>query len=272
MDEDAKQATPLPAAIIVPARLGSTRFPRKLLFPIRGKPLILWTAERLRAVAPAWPLFFAVAERELAEVLETHGYTVLLTTKTLSSGTERVAEANRQIRAEIVINVQADEPLVTGEQVQLLYKEIEQPGVMMATLATPLHQMEDFHDSNQVKVVWDQRGRALYFSRAPIPQVRVGGATGPAEASRPLGYRHLGMYAYTANFLEQFCHLPPGRYECCECLEQLRALEHGFPVAVGVVKAAGVGIDVPEDIALLERFINADKEDTVGLGRRGLLA
>lgn len=227
--------------IIVPARLASTRFPRKLLHPIEGKPILLWTADRIRAEAPEFPLYFAVAEPELQEVLAQRGYQSVLTDPDLPSGTDRLAEANRQIRAHRVINVQADEPLVTGGQIRTL-AALLQGGADLATLCTPFHREEEFRDPNKVKVVRARNGEALYFSRAPIPYARDGKPFGTYPV-----YWHLGLYAYTAAFLEDFSRLPAGELEEVEKLEQLRALENGRRIAVGLTDTANVGIDTPAD-------------------------
>lgn len=239
---------PLDTAVLVPARLASQRFPGKLLFPIAGKPLILWTAERLRSELPGWPVFFAVADAELADVLESAGFSTVMTDPDLQSGTDRLAEANRQLKSPFVINVQADEPLVHGSEVALLAKLIRGEADI-ATLATPFHLDSDFRNPNRVKVVCDAAGRALYFSRSPIPHSRDGVALGGGVA-----LWHLGLYAYRAESLERFAGLPPSRLEQIEKLEQLRALEDGMRIAVGEIASGGIGIDAPEDV---DRFLAA---------------
>ena len=155
-------------AIIVPARLASTRFPEKLLHSICGKPLILWVAERLQAEAPDLPRYFAVDDVKLERVLKDAGHEAIMTRTDHSCGTDRLAEANEKIGADAIINVQADEPLVTGRQIQSLADMIAD-GASMATLATPFRKRADFLDPNQVKVVVSEKNEALYFSRAPIP-------------------------------------------------------------------------------------------------------
>ena len=155
-------------AIIVPCRLESTRFPRKLLHPIRGKPLLRWVAERIAREAPEFPLWFAVDHDLLRECVEAAGFRALMTSGAHQSGTDRIAEANRTVRADFVINVQADEPLVSGGQIRALAKLI-QGAAPMATLATPFQRVVDFYNANQVKVVLRQDGRALFFSRSRLP-------------------------------------------------------------------------------------------------------
>ena len=243
--------------IIVPARLASTRFPRKLLHEVQGKPILLWTAERIRAEAPEFPLYFAVDDVELANCLESAGYAAVRTRPDHPSGTDRLEEANREIGASAVINVQGDEPLVTGAQIRALAAGLNGEAAL-STLAIPFKSAADFANPNQVKVVRDRRGYALYFSRAPIPSARdAGGVIDAAWLSAHPCYRHLGLYAYDAEFLSAFAELEPGLYERIEKLEQLRALEHGYKIHVGITDQPTVGIDMPEDIAAFEAALPA---------------
>jgi len=244
-----------PFAIIVPARVASTRFPKKLLHPVRGKPVILWTAERIRTEAPEFPLHFAVDNEALCTLLEKAGFNALMTDPQHTCGTDRIAEANRRIGARFVINVQADEPLVTGAQIRQL-AELVQHDVEMATLGTPLKYERDFLNPNHVKCVCDRAGRALYFSRAPIPHFRdLNGAFDPQLAAAVPVLIHLGLYAYRAEFLEQFSKLPPGRLEQLEKLEMLRVLEAGGRIQVGVTHDALIEIDTPQQAAEFEAVV-----------------
>lgn len=241
-------------AIIVPCRLESTRFPRKLLHRVKGKPLLLWVADRIRDQAPEFPLWFAVDDALLAAPLEAAGFRVVMTSVAHQSGTDRLAEANRAVGAARVINVQADEPLVTGGQIRRLAELIAGPAAM-ATLATPFRRAEDFNNPNQVKVVFAPGGgcRALYFSRSPMPYARdLGGRVDDAWVAANPCYKHLGLYAYKAELLERFAGLPAGRYERIEKLEQLRVLENGFEIACDVTEDPGLGVDTPEDAVRFE--------------------
>jgi 3-deoxy-manno-octulosonate cytidylyltransferase (CMP-KDO synthetase) len=241
-------------AIIVPCRLESTRFPRKLLHNIKGKPLVLWVAERIRMEAPEFPLWFAVDDALLAAPLNAAGFQTTMTSVSHQSGTDRLAEANRTVRAERVINVQADEPLVTGEQIRRLAELIAGPAAM-ATLATPFQRAEDFANPNQVKVVFAPGGgwRSLYFSRSPMPFARdLGGKVDDAWVAANPCYKHLGLYAYKAELLEKFATLPIGRYERIEKLEQLRVLENGYEIGCDVTSDPGLGVDTPEDAVKFE--------------------
>jgi 3-deoxy-manno-octulosonate cytidylyltransferase (CMP-KDO synthetase) len=239
-------------SIIVPARLASTRFPSKLLFEVRGKPIILWTAERIRTVAPEFPLYFAVDDDALERCLTEAGFAAVRTRAEHPSGTDRLAEANATVGAPAVINVQGDEPLVTGEQIRSLAAGLERDAAI-ATLAVPFVQPQDFANANQVKVVRDREGYALYFSRSPMPFARdTAGQVDAAWLAENRCYRHLGLYAYKADFLSAFSNLEPGLLEQVEKLEQLRAMEHGYRIHVGITDQATIGIDTPEDIAEFE--------------------
>lgn len=239
-------------AIIVPCRLESTRFPRKLLHEIRGVPLVLWVARRIAAEAPEYPVFFAVDDELLATPLRAEGYATIMTAVSHASGTDRIAEANRQVGARRVINVQADEPLVTGAQIRQLDALLDD-SVAMATLATPFRRVVDFYNPNQVKVVVRRDGRALFFSRSRLPFSRELGLTiDDAWVQANPCRRHLGLYAYQAELLESFAGLPVGELEQIEKLEQLRVLENGYDIAVGLTEDASIGVDTPDDAKKFE--------------------
>jgi 3-deoxy-manno-octulosonate cytidylyltransferase (CMP-KDO synthetase) len=244
-------------AIIVPARLGSTRLQGKLLRPVAGRPVILVTADRIRAVAPDYPLHFAVDSEELATLLADAGYDAIMTDPALPCGTDRVAAANRKVGASRVINVQGDVPYVsTGQIAQLV--ELLDGGTGMATLGAPLRDEATYRDPNHVKLVWDEDGNAIFFSRAAIPCFRdTGFDPAGAEACRLL--LHMGLYAYTAAFLEQFAAWTPGPLEDAEKLEMLRALEHGARIAVGENHDPYYEVDTAEQAAELEALLEARK-------------
>jgi len=248
-------------AIIVPCRLESTRFPRKLLHVIKGRPLVLWVAERIRAEAPEFPVYFAVDDALLAAPLKAAGFEAILTDVQHQSGTDRIAEANRTVRAEQVINVQADEPLVTRAQILSLARMIDGPAAM-ATLATPFKNAADFNNPNQVKVVFAPGGgRALYFSRSPMPYARDrAGQVDDAWVKANPCFKHLGLYAYQADLIERFAKLPAGRYEQIEKLEQLRVLENGFEILCDVTRDPTIGVDTPEDAVKFEEWVAGGRE------------
>ncbi|WP_438481214.1 3-deoxy-manno-octulosonate cytidylyltransferase [Oleiharenicola lentus] len=242
-------------AIIVPCRLESTRFPRKLLHRIKGKPLLLWVAERIASQTPDYPLWFAVDDDLLGECVESAGFRAIKTSLQHQSGTDRIAEANRTVRASYVLNVQADEPLVSAGQLHALARLI-QGECPMATLCTPFKRTEDFANPNQVKVVMTQNGRSLYFSRSSMPYARdlAGKVTDAWVQANPC-HKHLGLYAYKADFLEKFASLPMGQLEQIEKLEQLRVLENGYPIAIDVTADPTIGVDTPDDAAKFEAHL-----------------
>jgi len=171
------------------------------------------------------------------------------------SGTDRIAQANRTVRASYVLNVQADEPLVTASQLNALARLI-QGDCPMATLGTPFKRIVDFYNVNQVKVVMSATGRALYFSRSRMPYSRdLGLAIDDAWLAQNTCYKHLGLYAYKADFLEKFVAMPPGRLEQIEKLEQLRVLEAGYPIAIDVTEDPTIGVDTPEDAKKFEAHL-----------------
>lgn len=243
-------------AIIVPCRLESTRFPRKLLHQVRGKALLQWVAERIASVAPDYPLYFAIDDLRLREPLLSGGFQTLLTRADHASGTDRIAEANRSIKADYVINVQADEPLVSRAQIAMLAEAI-QGQAPMATLATAFTTAADFFSPNQVKVVLSRpTRRALFFSRSPLPFARdLGGKVDDAWVKSHPCYRHLGLYAYQADLLDRFSQLPLGDLEQVERLEQLRVLENGYPIACDLTDDPTIGVDTPEDAVKFERWL-----------------
>ena len=232
--------------IIVPARLASVRFPRKLLADAGGKPLILRTADRIKEQVPEYDLYFAVDGNELGDVLANAGYQTILTEPDLPSGTDRIAFANRLLKRETVINVQADEPRVRRDHILLLVDGIDKPGTSISTIASKFQTEKDFHDPNQVKVVMDQKGFAMYFSRSPIPYDRENSDW--SQANSHYAYKHIGLYGYKRDFLENFLSDQVGELEKIERLEQLRALQSGFRISVGITDVGSVGVDMPDDL------------------------
>jgi 3-deoxy-manno-octulosonate cytidylyltransferase (CMP-KDO synthetase) len=234
---------------IIPARLQSSRLPRKLLLDETGKPLIQYTWEAASRAVSLDEVIVATDSEQIAETVRGFGGRAEMTGDH-PSGTDRIAEfARRCCRdAEILVNIQGDEPEIDPAQIDSLVKLlIDNPESQMATLATPIAGIADRDDPSCVKVVCAADGRALYFSRAPIPFVRD-------DVSPPLGswLLHLGIYAYRRDFLLRLTELPPSRLEQLEKLEQLRALEAGASIQVGIVDHRAVGIDTPEDYA---RFV-----------------
>jgi 3-deoxy-manno-octulosonate cytidylyltransferase (CMP-KDO synthetase) len=238
-------------AIVIPARYASTRLPGKPLLRQTGKYLIQHVYERACQARCADLVVVATDDSRIVAAVESFGGQVILTRRDHPSGTDRVAEVAEQLDAEIVVNLQGDEPLIDPASIDLLVKCLAaDPDADMATLAVPLSTLDQWQNPNCVKVVCDASGRALYFSRSPIPFVRDGR---PDFADRPPRFlQHLGLYAYRRRFLLQLAQSPPAPLEQLEKLEQLRALAQGRHIQVGLVDHAGVGVDTYDDY---QRFV-----------------
>jgi 3-deoxy-manno-octulosonate cytidylyltransferase (CMP-KDO synthetase) len=245
--------------VLVPARLASTRLPRKPLADIAGKPMVVRVAERVAGLAGARSVVVACDDAAIADACAAHGVKAVLTRAEHPSGSDRLAEACTLLGLDgddVVVNVQGDEPLIDPALVQAVAGLLVQRGdCVMATAAHPLADDAEFRNPNVVKVVLDAASRALYFSRAPIPWWRDGSGAAP-QAPRPL--RHVGLYAYRAGFLRTFPSLPPAPLEQAEALEQLRVLWHGHRIAVHVAPhAPGPGVDTPDDLARVRALFEA---------------
>jgi 3-deoxy-manno-octulosonate cytidylyltransferase (CMP-KDO synthetase) len=240
-------------SVLIPARLASTRLPRKPLADIAGVPMIVRVAERA-ARSRARQVVVAADDPEIVRACESHGVPALLTRTDHATGSDRLAEACTLLGladSEIVVNVQGDEPLIDPTLIDACAVLLERhPDCVMSTPAHPIADAAEFANPNVVKVVCDAAGRALYFSRAPIPWWRDGYASGIDLLGRPAPLRHIGLYAYQAGFLKRFPSLPASPLEKLESLEQLRVLWHGERIAVHVSDTRpGPGVDTPEDLA-----------------------
>jgi 3-deoxy-manno-octulosonate cytidylyltransferase (CMP-KDO synthetase) len=210
--------------------------------------LIVHVVEAARRAQSLDRVIVATDDRRIAEAVAAFGGEAVMTRADHATGTDRVAEVAAQLRgARIIVNLQGDEPEVPGEALDRVVALLEDdPEAPMATLATSIRDEAIYRDPACVKVVCSARGRALYFSRSPIPCHRDG-LPDPASSPRPIAYLHLGLYAYRREFLLSIGSLPPSPLEAAEKLEQLRVLDAGHPIAVGIVEEASVGIDTPED-------------------------
>lgn len=224
---------------VIPARLASTRLPRKMLREIAGKPLIGVVYEAVRRSSLLDDLIIATDSNEILSVCREHSWNARMTSPAHTSGTERVHEISSDVPADVYLNVQGDEPMVRPEQIASLIQVMENPAVQVGTLRTPAAP-EDIPNPNAVKVVTDLNGRALYFSRATIPFDR--------NQTHPRYSKHLGLYAYRKPALDQFVKLPESSLERSERLEQLRFLENGIPIVVGETPHDSVGVDTEEDL------------------------
>jgi len=233
---------------IIPARFASSRFPGKPLARISGVPMLQRVYEGARAAKRLRDVIVATDDPRIAEACRSFGARAMLTRPDHPTGSDRLAEASRELSDEIVVNVQGDEPLIEGFVIDAAVAALEE--TPEAPMSTVVHRAEpaDLADPNRVKVVLDRRGFALYFSRAPIPWRRD---AGPAPH-----WQHVGLYAYRREFLQQFVALEPTPLEQAEALEQLRALEHGHRIRVAVVEGwRSVPVDVPADVATVEAIL-----------------
>jgi len=224
---------------VIPARLASTRLPRKMLREIAGRPLIGVVYEAVRSSPLLADAIIATDSEEIMAVCRDHGWNAQMTSASHRSGTERVHEISGREAADVYVNVQGDEPLVRSEQIATLLKVMENEAAQVGTVMTPAQEI-DVANPNAVKVVSDVNGRALYFSRATIPYDRDG--------SRPRYFKHLGLYAYRKAALDRFVTLPESALEKSERLEQLRFLENGTSIYIAETPHDSIGVDTEEDL------------------------
>ena len=240
---------------VIPARFNSSRFPGKPLALIGGKSLVQHVYERARRAGSLSRLLVATDDERIARAVEEFGGEAVMTSPKHPSGTDRLAEVARRIRADIYVNVQGDEPLLEPSDLDLLVECLRsEPKVDMATLSTPLTDAAAARDPNVVKVVCDAGECALYFSRSPIPHPYApGGDPGAADRRPSVPWRrHVGVYAYRKRALLEFASWPRSTLEAIEGLEQLRALEHGWKVRVLPARGRYLGVDTPEDVVAVE--------------------
>jgi 3-deoxy-manno-octulosonate cytidylyltransferase (CMP-KDO synthetase) len=238
---------------MIPARFASTRLPGKPLLDIHGKPMIQHVYERSKMASCLDRVVVATDDVRILEAVSGFGGESVLTRSDHASGTDRLAEAGDLCGlapADIVVNIQGDEPLVYPRMIEVLVDALtEHPASPMATLGFCSQSEREYLDPNVVKVVVDGHWKALYFSRSAIPHHRD-------RAAKPMQFlKHLGFYAYRLAFLKEFTLLPPGLLEEAEKLEQLRALEHGHSIQVALSPVESMGIDTPEDLARLRKMM-----------------
>jgi len=225
---------------IIPARYGATRFPGKLLASLGGRTVIEHVYRRSQQARELDEIFVATDDDRIALAVKSFGGNVIRTSSDPTTGTERIAEACRELPAEVVVNIQGDEPFLDGEMIDLVVKELrENPELVVVTLMKKIASDAELLDPNLVKVVVDRDGFALYFSRSPIPH---------GETARRVAYKHIGLYGYRRDFLSRFTSLPVGPLEIEEHLEQLRVLENGYRIKVLETDRDTIGIDTPEDL------------------------
>ncbi len=236
--------------VVIPARYDSSRLPGKPLADICGVPMIQRVYERAAAARGVDRVLVATDDDRIRDVVRAFGGEVAMTSAAHPTGTDRIAEAMANDAAEIVVNVQGDLPLLDPDNVAAAVTPmLADASLQMSTLMTPIRDDAELRNPNVVKVVTDAAGYALYFSRAPIPHRRDGVGAGV------IAHRHIGLYAYRRRFLLEFARLPPTPLEQAEKLEQLRALERGYRIAVVEVADAGVEVDTPADLDMVRASV-----------------
>jgi 3-deoxy-manno-octulosonate cytidylyltransferase (CMP-KDO synthetase) len=241
--------------VVIPARLGSTRLPRKPLADIGGKPMVIHVAERAQQ-SNAQSVVIATDSSEIQATCNEYGIECLLTSPDHPTGTDRIAEVAQQLKLSadtLVVNVQGDEPLIPPELINQVAQTLADHALCsISTVAVPITDASEINNPNVVKVILNKAGEALYFSRASIPFVRD-----PETAGNMTHLRHLGIYAYRADFLQAYTRLELAPPEQAEALEQLRALWNGYRIAVYTAsEAPPAGVDTPEDLERVRRILS----------------
>ncbi|MCX8111187.1 MAG: 3-deoxy-manno-octulosonate cytidylyltransferase [Syntrophorhabdaceae bacterium] len=236
--------------IVIPARYASTRLPGKPLIEIKGKSLIQRVFEVAQGSQLKDAVYIATDDEKIKERALSFGAEVIMTGSDCSSGTERVYEALKEKQADLIVNLQGDEPFMRPEMIDMLFADMDRNGHYMATLCSLIKDEREYHEPDTVKVVLDRHGFALYFSRSPIPYLRNrSGLQDPV-------YKHIGIYGYTKDFLFRYIKMERGVLEEAESLEQLRVLENGYRIKVLVTEYEGFGIDTEADLKRAEEFLN----------------
>lgn len=234
---------------IIPARLASTRLPRKILRPIAGKPMLAHVYEAAKRSPLLEDVIIATDSDEILQVAQSNGWQAQMTSAEHRSGTERVYEVAQRVKADVYVNLQGDEPLARPEHFAALLRRMNHPEILVSTIKTPCP-AHDIQNPSAVKVVTDKSDRALYFSRSTIPFNR--------DQRGPVSYfKHLGFYAYRKSALDRFCNLPESTLEQAERLEQLRFLENGIDIYVEETPFDTVGVDTEEDLLRAEETIKS---------------
>ncbi|MCX5816382.1 MAG: 3-deoxy-manno-octulosonate cytidylyltransferase [Proteobacteria bacterium] len=254
--------------IVIPARYASTRLPGKPLREIGGKPIIRWVYEKAMESKLKDEVIIATDDERIRDRALAFGAVVAMTSPDCRSGTDRCREALQGKNADIIVNLQGDEPFIRSDMVDMLFDAMAKERLDMATLCSPIIDEEEYTNPNTVKVVLDKSGFALYFSRSPIPYLRGQGFKGPrvqgAEQTAPNSklrtpnsiYKHIGIYAFSRSFLEKYVAMEKGILEEAESLEQLRVLENGYKIKVLLTDYNGFGIDTEEDLKRAQSAIS----------------
>jgi len=239
---------------VIPARYSSTRFEGKIIADLLGKPLIQYVYERAKEARLLEDLIVAADNDKVVNTVKEFGGKVIFTSPDQPSGTDRIAEVVNPLDVRVIINIQGDEPLVQPKMIDdLAGALLEDESIVMATLVKRIDNPEEINNPNIVKVAVDKNGFALYFSRNPIPYIRD---QAPEGAEKPIYYKHIGLYAYTKDFLFTIANLAPSSLEKAECLEQLRALEYGYKIKTIETEFDTVGVDTPADLEKVRTILS----------------
>lgn len=260
----------LDCVAIIPARYRSVRFPGKPLATLQGRPLIAHVIERVRATEPVGKVVVATDDERIAEAAEAAGAVARMTPADLASGTDRVALAAREESAELIVNVQGDEPLLDPKELARAIRRFGESEAEFGTLRAPIDELRDLFDANVVKVVIDDRGRAMYFSRAPVPFPRASWLAADNRSGEPMlrfeldgdwrgpWWIHVGVYLFRRRALERWARMPPSTLEQIEGLEQLRLLQAGETMLTFPTRHSAPGVDTPEDLERVARSMASD--------------
>jgi 3-deoxy-manno-octulosonate cytidylyltransferase (CMP-KDO synthetase) len=247
-----RTSRPLDIVVIIPARFDATRLPGKPLADIAGKPMIEHVYRRAAATPGVDAVVVATDDERIGQAVDAFGGFARMTRRDHRTGTDRLAEVAADLTCDVVLNVQGDEPLIEPATIQAVIEPlVNDPTLEMSTACTPLRHRPDYSSPNVVKVVRNQLGNALYFSRAPIPHFR---AAEPAGAGP---FKHLGIYGYRREFVIELAKLAQTPLELSESLEQLRVLEHGFHIHTAITPFDSIGVDTPEDLERVRQLMAA---------------
>ena len=250
---------------VIPARWASTRFPGKPTADILGKPMVQWVFEQVQKSNLVNDVVVATDDKRIYDVVSDFGGNAVMTLPSHQSGTDRVAEVAKKIDCDIVVNVQGDEPLIPPENIDLVIKPLlTSTELSVSTLMIGILNQNEMFDPNICKVVVDRKGYAMYFTRASVPYNRDSSIVDNMGINKNvglqiLGYKHIGIYAYTKSFLLKFSKLKVSRLECPEKLEQLRILENGYSIMVTETTLNSIGVDLPEDLVNVEAVIKSKR-------------
>lgn len=238
---------------IIPARMGSSRFPGKPLAPILGRPMIRWVYEGARRCEALSALYVATCDREIAEAAKAFGAPVIMTSSRHERASDRVAEAAEHFNADVVVMIQGDEPMVVPEMVESAIAPFSDPGVVCTNLASVIETEEEFRDPNTIKVIMDRRRNALCFSREPIP-------TCPRGTFRAgLAHRQVCVIGFRRDFLRRYTKLEPTALERAESIDMLRIIEHGYTVRIVEISYPSRPVDTEGDLRAVERLLAAEQ-------------